>query len=126
MKAKTVIRIFFILTTFIIVSSCEEKSTYYTETEEGVDNFTCPFCNGYGCYLCSNGSVYSVVEIERTYEKKGSNVSFRGSKTAYYAECSHCSCKLYIPISGGDSYCATCLANNHTHSLKSAHVKRYK
>lgn len=111
----------------ITLSSCvEEKPSYYSETEERIGSFSCPFCNGYGCYMCSNGIVYSIVEIEKTYEKKGTNVSFRGSKTTFYAECPHCRCQLYIPISKGDSYCATCAAYNHIHSLKSEHVKRYR
>ena len=128
-KVRTVLRVFIILMISVSLSSCAEESTsYFTETNESIESFMCPLCNGIGCVLCSyRGSVYIPVEIEKTYEKKGSNVSFKRSHEAYYAECSHnCGCKLYVPSAAGNSYCATCANLGHAKSLGSSHIKRYK
>lgn len=78
--------------------------------------YRCGTCNGYGVLICSNCGGQGIVNSD--------NSSFHG-RTAYYAECSHDhGCKLYVPTSAGDSYCATCRNNGHK-CLKSAHVKRY-
>ena len=121
------VKIIIIITICAFVCSCaEEKPTYYTETEETTETVTCPLCNGSGCHMCNySSSVYVPVEVEKSYEKKGSNVSFRGSKKSYYAECVHCACKLYVPISGGDSYCANCANHGHLNSLRTSHVLRH-
>ena len=109
-----------------ILSCTEEKTMYYTETEETTETVTCPLCNGRGCHMCNySSSVYIPVEVEKSYEKKGSNITFRGTKKSYYAECVHCPCKLYVPTSGGDSYCANCANLEHPKSLRTSHVLRH-
>lgn len=52
------------------------------------------------------------------------NPSFK-ARQSYYAECVHCKCDLYEPISAGNSYCKNCAKNGHYQSLKVSHVVRY-
>ena len=119
----------------------------YSQTKCGTCNgsggMTCRYCggNGYvvgsvwnpyiGCYqniqtVCSACQGYRRVYCT-TCGGNGwvASPSFQG-KQAYYAECSHnCGCKLYNPISAGNSYCATCAAKNCGKRTYTAHVRRY-
>lgn len=115
------------ITVCLFLSCGNGSASYHTETSQNVENVTCPKCYGHGCNLCGyDGVVYIPVTVENVYEKKRSNVSFKSSKKKYYAECSHCKCDLYVPISSGDSYCANCANNGHYKSLRGAHFERYR
>ena len=109
---------------------------------DGTGGVVCGYCRGNGVivstvwnpYVGSYQNVQTVCGACQGYRKvvcascagKGwiQSPSFK-SKQAYYAECAHCKCKLYIPFSAANSYCATC----HTYKCKStftSHYKRYR
>lgn len=111
---------------FCITSNAQE----YIQVKQ-----SCAMCYGYGTITTMYGPAYCpnchgsgvvIVTVPNPDYKPGSNGPSFKNKQPYAAECSHKSheCKLYIPVSKADSYCANCKRTGHN-CLKSDHVKRY-
>lgn len=106
------LKILIISATSLFITSCEEKTSRYSYDDETTERITCPVCNGTGCPLCyqsGDGTVWRPVEEHITETRKGSDVVFRGKTTTVYGRCnSGCGCRAYVPVSSGNSACASC------------------